>query len=208
MEAIKRNQILIGSGLVLFLCFFMPVLGISASLKSRTPILRSGDLFPSLSLPNLLGTNGKRYLGLGEKAEFPLVDIQAEVLVVKFLNSNCVYCIKSLPVFDEIFQTIERDQNLRKRIKILGISAGDTPAEVAFFEKQHAIPYPIFPDPEFIAHKAVYEPTVPFVVITKRDRQGRWVVATVHVGLTFSAEGFVRELKAILDIDPETLKKS
>ncbi len=32
------------------------------------------------------------------------------------------------------------------------------------------------------------------------------MVASVHIGLIFSAKSFIRELKAILDIDPETLK--
>jgi len=129
------------------------------------------------------------------------------VLVIQFLSTNCVYCIKSVPAFNEIFQTIEEDQNLLKRIKILAISAGDTPVEVAAFKEQHAVPYPIIPDTEFKAHKAVNEPTVPFIVVTKRDKQGKWVVATVHVGLTFSAESFVGELRAILEIDPNTLKR-
>lgn len=43
-------------------------------------------------------------------------------------------------------------------------------------------------------------------MVAKKDKQGMWVVVTVHVGLIFSAENFIRELKVILDIDPETLK--
>ena len=208
MEAKKRNQILIGGGLIFFLFFSIPGDGICVPLKSYHPILRSGDLFPPLSFPNLFTADEKRYLGVDEKAILSLGDIQAELLVVKFLNTNCVYCIKSLPVFKEVFETIAREPNLMRRIKMIAIGAGDTPTEVAAFQKEHAVPHPIIPDTEFKAHKAVNEPTVPFTVVTRRDKQGKWVVATVLVGLTFSAESFVGELKAILEIDPNTLKKN
>jgi peroxiredoxin len=207
VESKKRNWVVITGGLVLFLCLLMSGNAASVPLKNRTPILRSGDLFPFLSFPNLLNAEERRYLGVGGKAIFTLSDIQAEVLVIQFLNTNCVYCIKSVPAFNEIFQTIEQDQTLLKRIKILAISAGDTAMEVAAFKEQHAVPYPIIPDTEFKAHKAAHEPTVPFIVIARRDRREKWVVATVHVGLTFSAESFVGELRAILEIDPNTLKK-
>ncbi len=207
MKLKKGKQMLIGCGFTLFLCFLMPGGGLSVPLKNRTLILRSGDLFPSISFPNIFVTEEKKYLGVGDKAILSLGDIQAEVLVIKFLNTNCFYCIKSLPVFKEVFETIASERNLMKRIKMIGIGAGDTPGEVAAFKGQYAVPYPIIPDTEFEAHKAVNEPTVPFIVITRRVGQGKWVVVSVHVGLTFSAESFVGELRAILEIDPNTLKK-
>jgi hypothetical protein len=43
-------------------------------------------------------------------------------------------------------------------------------------------------------------------VVARKDKKNQWVVATVNVGLIFSPEHFIGELKAILNIDPETLK--
>ncbi len=207
MEAKKKDRIFIAQ-LVFVLFLAIAPDGFCVSLKSHHSILRSGDSFPSISFPNPFTAEEKRYLGVDDKATLSLGDIQADVLVIKYLNTNCVYCVKSLPVFNEVFETIAQEPSLKRGIKIIAISAGDTPVEVAAFKEQHAVPYPIIPDTEFKAHKAVNEPTVPFIVVTKRDKQGRWVVATVHVGLTFSAESFVGELKAILEIDPDTLKKN
>jgi len=211
MKAKRRNQILIGGGLVFSIFFSVHGDGLCGPcdpLKNCNPILKSGDLFPPTSFSNFLAMDEKRYLGVDAKAVFSMGDIQAEVLVIKVLNTNCVYCIKSLPVFKEVFEAITRDPSLTKRIKMMAIGAGDTPTEVAVFKEQHAVPYPIIPDTEFIAHKAIGEPSVPFIVVTRRDSQGKWVVATVHVGLTFSADSFIGELKAILEIDPDTLKKN
>lgn len=206
MRSEKKKQIALGGLVFLLLWFLIPEEGMPVSPKGHPPLLRSGDLLPHLSFPNLLRAEEKEYLGVGEKGSFSLTDIEARVLVISFLNTNCVYCIKSIPVFKEIFQEIDQDQNLRNRIKIFGIGAGDTSAEVAAFKEKHAIPYPIIADTEFKAHRAVNEPTVPFVVVTKRNNQGKWGVATVRVGLTFSAKGFVAELKAILEVDPIFLK--
>jgi hypothetical protein len=73
-------------------------------------------------------------------------------------------------------------------------------------KKKHSIPYPVIPDTEFKAHKLAGEPRVPFIVVARKDKQGQWIAATVNIGLIFSAESFVGELKSILDVDPESLK--
>jgi hypothetical protein len=208
MKSKKRISFLFAAVSSLLLLFPIPQSGICVPPKISSPILRSGDFFPPITFSNLFTPEERAYLGVGEKAILSLGDIHAEVLVIEYMNTNCVYCISSVPTFGVIFDAIEQDRNLSKRIKIVGISAGDTRTEVEVFKKQHAVSYPIIPDTEFEAHKAVNEPTVPFIVIARRDERGKWVVATVHVGLTFSAESFVGELKAILEVNANTLKKN
>ena len=206
MKLRRKNQILFVSLTVAILSFMGPSSLWAVPLKNPSPVLRSGDLFPTIHLPNSLSQIEKKYLGLGEKKIFSLDEIKSDLIVVKYLNTNCPYCIKLLPVFNEIYQTLEQDSTLNGKIRIIGISTGDTLAEVEGFKRKHTIPYPILPDPEFKAHKAVGEPRVPFIVVARKDKLNRWVVATVHVGLIFSAENFIGELKAILGIDPEALR--
>jgi thiol-disulfide isomerase/thioredoxin len=177
-----------------------------APIKDPNPVLRSGDLLPTISCPNLLLAPERTYLGIGDQATFPLNDVQGDLVVIKFLNTNCVYCIKLLPTFDQIFQKIQQDDRLKARAKILAIGAGDTSTELDDFKKQYSIPYPVIPDMEFKAHKAVGEPRVPFIVVARKDKQGQWIVAMVNIGLIFSAESFVGELKSILEVDPEGLR--
>ncbi len=192
----------------LILAFFMLIPGafLAAPIQDPDPFLRSGDLLPYISLPNPDSQTEREYLGVGEKKMFSLEEIQADLIVIKYLNTNCVYCIKLLPIFDEIYRMVDQDADLRKRIKIVGIGVGDTMNEVDFLKKNHAIPYPVIPDTEFEAHYATGTRRVPLIVVARKDKQGRWVVASVHVGLIFSAESFVGELRSILVIDPETLR--
>ena len=206
MRPEKKRLIHIGCGLAFAISLIIAESVIGAPVKDPNPVLRSGDLFPSVSFPDSLTSEEKRYLAIGEKKTIYLEDIKAELIVIKFLNTNCGYCIKLLPIFYQIYQTIEQNTELKEKIRIIGISTGDTPAELQALKDRHPVPYPVLLDPEFRAHRAVGEPRLPFIVVARKDKLSRWVVATVHIGLIFSAENFIGELKAILDIDPETLK--
>lgn len=177
-----------------------------APIKDPNPVLRSGDVLPPMIYPNLLFPSDRTYLGIGDKATFQLNHVQADLIVIKFLNTNCVYCVKLLPTFNLIFQMIQQDKRLKVRAKILAIGAGDTSFELDEFKKKHSIPYPVISDTEFKAYKAVGEPRVPFIVVARKDKQGQWIVATVNIGLIFSAENFIGELRSILDVEPESLK--
>jgi len=201
-----RSYFFCSTGTILAFFLLIPASFLAAPIKDPDPILRSGDLLPHISLISPASQAEKEYLGVGEKKIFSVEEIQADLIVIKYLNTNCVYCIKLLPIFDEIYRTVDQDADLRKRIKILGIGVGDTMTEVDFLKKNHPIPYPVIPDTEFEAHYAIGTRRIPFIVAARKDKQGKWVVASVHVGLIFSAESFVGELKSILAIDPETLR--
>lgn len=206
MNRKKLSYLFVARWGMIVLLALIPQVTFSVPLKDSSPVLRSGDIFPSISFPNLSSTEDRKYLGIGDGKLLIFDNIPSDVLVIKFLNTNCVYCIKLLPTFNEIYQTIEKDQNLKTRIKIAAIGAGDTTSELDEFKKKYSIPYPVIPDTEFKAHKAVGEPRVPFIVVARKNKQGQWIVATVNIGLIFSAENFVGELKSILDVDPESLK--
>jgi peroxiredoxin len=202
----KNHYFFRRSGLAFAILLLIPVSAFGARIKDPAPVLRSGDLFPSISLLNSLNAAERSYLGIERKRTFLPEDIKCEIVVFKFLNTNCVYCIKLLPTFNEVYQLIEQDPILRTKARIMGISAGDTLAEVEGLKKHHPVSYPVIADTDFKAHKAVGGPRVPFIVVARKDKKNQWVVATVNVGLIFSAEHFIGELKAILHTDPETLK--
>ena len=205
MQTGGMYRIVLGAGVIL-LFLMIPVSTFCAAITDPNPVLRTGDLFPKVSFLHRLSPEERAYLSIGEKKDFSIEEIKSDLAVIKLLNTNCVYCIKLLPAFNEIFRIIEQDRELKTKIKMIGISTGDTKTETEEFKKKHLIPYPTFPDTDFKVHKAVGEPRVPFIVVARKDRQGQWVVAMVNVGLIFSAESFVGELKAILAVDPETLK--
>jgi len=230
---LKRNSILhAGIGVISALFFVSPGSLFCASPKPSTVAPRSGDLFPRLSFQNNLAPEERKYLGIGEKKIFFLDEIKAQLILIEYFNTNCMHCISSIPIFNETYQIIEQDANLKGKIKMIAIGVGNTPMEGDAYKKNYGIPHPILTDTEFKAHKAVGEPRVPFIIAARKDRRGRWIVDTAEVGLVgfmesrsnngsennwvsvtvpgeevFPVENFVEELKAILATPPETLKR-
>ena len=230
---LKRNSILHTGTVVFFvLLFLFPGSLFCASPKPPNVAPRSGDPFPRLSFHNNLTAEENKYLGIGGKKIFFLDEIKTQLILIEYLSTTCMHCISSIPIFNETYQTIEQDPNLKGKIKLIGIGVGNTPMEVEAFKKNYGILHPILTDTEFKAHKAVGEPRVPFIVAARKDRQGRWIVDTAEVGLVgfmesrsnngsennwvavtvpgeevFPVEIFVEELKAILATPLETLKR-
>ena len=227
----EKRQILLWSWVILTFFLFFPLSVFPVSPKIPPSIPQSGDRVPWLSFSNLLSPEDQKYLGIGQKKTFNIGEIKAELILIYFMNTNCIHCIQSLPTFNEILKTIEQQANLKTKVRIVAIGVGDTPTEVETFKKKYGVPFPILSDQEYNAHKAAGEPRVPFLIIARKDRGGKWIVASAQVGLVgamesrsilapeeefivatvqggkiFSPESFVGELKAILGVDPETLK--
>ncbi|OGP54571.1 MAG: hypothetical protein A2162_10330 [Deltaproteobacteria bacterium RBG_13_52_11b] len=230
---LKRNSIL-HTGIVVFfvLLFVFPGFLFCASPKPPNVVLRSGDPLPRLSFQDNLTPEEEKYLGIGGKKTFSLDEIKSQLILIEYINTNCMHCISSIPILNETYQTIEQDADLKGKIKMIAIGVGNTPMEVEAFKKNYGIPHPLLTDTEFEAHKAVGEPRVPFIVAARKDRKGRWIVDTAAVGLVgfmesrsnsgsgnnwvavtvpgeevFPVENFVEELKTILATPPETLKR-
>ena len=231
MRSGEKRQILFWSWVIFTFFFFLPGSIFSASSNLPPSIPQSGDRFPWVSFFNLLSPEDQKYLGIGQKKTFNIGEIKAELILIYFMNTNCIHCIQSLPTFDEIFKTIEQQANLKAKVRIVAMGVGDTPTEVETFKKNYGVPFPILSDREYIAHKAVGEPRVPFLIIARKDRGGKWIVASAQVGLVgamesrsilsteeefivatvqggkiFSIEHFIGELEAILATPPENLK--
>jgi len=193
-------------------------------------VLEPGDRLPRILFPNSLTTEENKYLGIGKKKSFSFDDIKARLILIDYINTNCPNCIKSIPTFVEICQMIEHDPVLKTRVKILAIAAGDTATEVKAFKDGYGVPYPILSDKDYKAHDAVGAPRVPFLIVARKDPQGKWIVVDSKVGLMgsmeyrsityleedwvvskaqggiFSVEDFVTELKGILNPNPKDPK--
>jgi peroxiredoxin len=194
----KRTVVLKGGGLVFVLLalLLLPVMDAPGESPSRP--LRIGDVLPSLSFSDSLTSAERSYLGVGQRKAVSIQNIQAHVIVLYLLNSHCPICANSVSGFREVFERIEENPELKKRTRIVGIGAGDTPVEVSTFREHHAIPYPLIPDPEYHLHKLLKQPNVPFILVARKDSKGRFIVVRLHSGADFSAETLVDELSTIL----------
>jgi peroxiredoxin len=84
----------------------------------------------------------------------------------------CPYCQKEAPNVNELYQLINSKPDLKDKIKIIGVGAGNTPFEVDVFKKQYNVPFPLFPDESFSIHKSVGNVRTPYFFVIKINADG------------------------------------
>jgi hypothetical protein len=118
-----------------------------------------------------------------------------------------VNCQKQAPLLNRLYSSIDKDGVLRKKVKIIGIAAGNNLREVENFRKEYKVSYPILSDLGFEAHAAVGSPRTPFSIWVRRERGGNGIVVSTHLGLMDSTETALNETRAVLQYELALIKK-
>jgi peroxiredoxin len=186
----------------------------SAWTKEKGKVVTAGDFFPEFSFPMTLSRGDIEYLGLPTKFlglmkgdTFSLKDIKADLILVEYMNKYCFSCQLQAPVVNQVFEMVGKDPQLRGRVKFIGVGAGNNQKEVESFKTEKNIPFPIVPDPKFLAYEAIGDPgATPFTLMVRKTDSGL-VVARAKVGLTKEPEVFLKEMNGSLQADWNALVK-
>ena len=157
----------------------------------RTPV--KGEHFPDLALTAPEKPSDRDYLGLEDKTTFKFSQIKADVIILEIFSMYCPYCQKEAPLINELFTIISKRTDIKDRVKIIGIGAGNTPFEVSIFKKQYTIPFPLIPDESFAVHKAVGEVRTPHFFVVKRNTDG-------SNSIIYSKVGSIQDPNQFLDL--------
>ena len=176
--------------------------------KEKGRVITSGDFFPEYSFPMTLSGSDTEYLGLPQKffglvkgGNFSLKEIRAELIVVEFLNKYCFSCQLQAPVMNQVFSMVQQDPQLKGRVKFIGIGAGNNEREVGSFREEKKVPFPIVPDPKFLAYEAIGEPgATPFTIFIRKTDSGLLVTRT-KVGFTRDPTKILKEMNDSLKAD-------
>jgi peroxiredoxin len=150
-----------------------------------------GKTLPSIKLPVPESPEEKAYLGLKRKGSFTIPQIKADVVIIEIFSMYCPYCQNEAPRVNELYQAIEKDTELKNKIKIIGIGAGNTPFEVDVFRKKYQIPFPLFPDVDFSIHKVCGEVRTPYFIGIKINKDGTHEVIYSKLGTIQDAQQFL-----------------
>jgi peroxiredoxin len=126
-----------------------------------------GGILPVINLPIPKTPVEKGYLGLSGDGFFKIPQIKAKVVIVEIYSMYCPFCQKDAPGVNELFNLVEKDPDLKDKIKLIGIGAGNTPYEVETYRKTYRVPFPLFPDKDFTIHKACGEVRTPYFMVIK-----------------------------------------
>jgi peroxiredoxin len=201
--------------IVLWVCLLSVVLSFApAGAMKKGKIITAGDFFPEFSFPMTLSRGEVEYFGLPTKFlglvkgdTFSLKDIQADVIVVEYMNKHCFSCQLQAPVMNQVFETVGKDPQLRGKVKFIAIGVGNTQTELDSFKAEKKIPFPMIPDTKFKAYEAIGDPgATPFTLIIRKSDSGM-VVARAKIGLTKSPAVFIKGIQDAMRADWAMLAK-
>jgi thiol-disulfide isomerase/thioredoxin len=134
-----------------------------------------GGQLPSIVLPIPKAPEERAYLGLSGSGTFRIPQIKADVVIVEIFSMYCPFCQKDAPGINELYDKIQKDPDLRNRIKMIGIGAGNSAFEVETYKRTYGILFPLFPDADYVIHQACGEVRTPFFIGVKiqKDRSHR-----------------------------------
>jgi thiol-disulfide isomerase/thioredoxin len=141
-----------------------------------------GGVLPVINLPIPKSLEEKDYLGLSGDGLFKIPQIKAKVVITEIFSMYCPYCQKDAPRINELYQMIENNPDLKTKIKLIGFGAGNSSYEVSVFKKTYAIPFPLFPDKDFVIHKAYGEVRTPYFIAVKINEDGTHQVIHSQLG--------------------------
>ncbi|MDH5202493.1 MAG: redoxin domain-containing protein [Nitrospirota bacterium] len=156
---------------------------------------KEGGMLPDIKLQMPKSPEGKNYLGLKGDGSFTIPQIKANVVIIEIYSMYCPYCQKEAPIVNELFNLIEKNPDLKGKIKIIGIGAGNTPFEVDTFRKTYDIPFPLFQDEDFSIHKACGEVRTPYFIAIKINKKGTHQVIYSELGTIKNAEDFLKMIR-------------
>jgi peroxiredoxin len=164
----------------LIICLFFTFFGEQAPAAESTPA--KGATLPEITLPVPAGVSEKEYLGLTGKDSFRISQIKTDLVILEIFSMYCPYCQREAPNVNELYKLINKRPDLKDRIKIVGIGAGNTPFEVDFFRNQYNIQFPLFSDESFSVHKLLGEVRTPYFFVIKSNTDGSNKVIYSKVG--------------------------
>jgi len=175
------------SSLAISLLLLGPAFSLSAAEKPP----EKGGVLPMINLPIPKSPDEKSYLGLSGDGFFRIPKIKTKVVIIEIFSMYCPYCQKDAPRINELYQMIEKDSDLRTKIKVIGIGAGNSSYEVSIFKKTYAVPFPLFPDKDFTIHKALGEVRTPYFIGVKINDDGTHQIIHTQLGDFQGAEPFL-----------------
>jgi peroxiredoxin len=156
----KKTLVFLTAMTLLFSILIFPALA-----ANKPP--EKGEALPVINLPVPKNPDERNYLGLSGSGLFKIPQIKAKAVIVEIFSMYCPYCQKDAPGVNELYRLIENNPDIKNKVKIIGIGAGNSPYEVDVFKKTYHVPFPLFPDKDFTIHKVCGEVRTPYFIVVK-----------------------------------------
>jgi thiol-disulfide isomerase/thioredoxin len=160
----------------------------------RTQPPAEGAPFPDIRIPAPSSEESRGYLGLKGKEAFKVGQIDAEMVIVEVFSMYCPHCQREAPSVNSLYRIIDGRPDLKGKIKIMGIGAGNTGFEVDLFSKKYGILFPLIPDPDLNLHRVLGEVRTPYFIAVKLGKDGQQKVLYSQAGSPGEPDKFLESL--------------
>jgi peroxiredoxin len=175
---------------ILVALFVLSAWVFQSGLASATP-LKAGEVLPEINLTTPTSSSQQAYLGLSEGDSFKVTDIKADLVIVEVFGVTCPHCNHAAPSVNKLYELIESNPDSKGKVKVIGIGVGNDSYEVAYFQKKHKVPFPLFDDEEYLVHEQIGEPGTPYFVCVKMNQDGSHDIIHAQAGDFESADKFL-----------------
>ena len=172
--------------LVFFICLMLITWEIAPGMARAGEIPTVGSYLPKFQLEGPAEEKERAYLGIGKDRKFSISQVDSGFVLVEIVGVYCPQCHIQAPLFNKLFQTIQKDTVLNRKVKMLAIAVGANPMESAHMKKELHVPFPILVDQKFEIHKLLGEPRTPFTMLIDKNRK----VIYVHLGIIQDMDQF------------------
>jgi peroxiredoxin len=153
-----------------------------------------GGVLPPFALPLPERQEERGYLGLSGSGSFSIPEIEARLVIIEVYSMYCPHCQRDAHRVNRLFRIIEDREDLKGKVKLIGIAAGNTPFEVDFYRKEYGVPFPLFPDGDLAVHKALGEVRTPYFIAVKLESDGSHRVVYAELGGFKDAAEFLESM--------------
>jgi peroxiredoxin len=102
---------------------------------------------------------------------------------------------------NEFYQAIEQREDLKGKMKIIGIGIGNTPADVQYFKEKYKVPFPLFSDENKSIYTALGKPRAPYFIGVKTGKDGSSQVFYSKLGAFGKPDTFLALMLKLSGLD-------
>ena len=129
----------------------------------------AGDVLPVIELPVPQDGRLQEYLSVSGAGLFSVDQIKADIVIIKLFSVYCPLCHKDAPKMNQLYAKIESNAELKGRLKLIAIGAGNSVQQVAQFREEYGLKFPVFADGDASIHKRLGSVKFPYYMGVKLD---------------------------------------